>query len=357
MNQESKVLSPPGEEASLELNRKISVLKKAMIKEREEKAKELEEIENLKKKLSILEITLSEKESQNQMTWNDKERAEKELYRLRDLIRQSGNPSAVQGARKSVANLEQQNKKLLDEYYFLKQQNVDLKNMISALTQEHQEIQKQLGLKDVQLKKVKSEFKTLLNDALRQQKDLEKSVDDAKTSYTTMLEAQNTLKSDLEEASSNQKIIEDEWQVLNQELLMKQGNIASLNERLLKLSENEAALSSRLMEYKNELVEAEVYYQKHEVTKINQLANYPAVIILKHDHNGNFVLDVEERKAVNTFEVKTIEEIGMNQNSEKRFFIKFFHGQVFDFESANAEIIVKKMIMFLDKAKEEPEQG
>lgn len=351
MNKDT-VFSPPGEEISVELARKIAVLKKAMIKEREEKAKEAEEIEILKRNLSVLEITLSEKDSQNQIIYTEKEKAEKELYRLRDQIRQSGNSSLPQGARKSVANLEQQNKKLLDEYYFLKQQNVDLKNMISALSQEHEKIQKQINSKEKELGKVKSDLQGLLSESLKQQESLEKDLKDSKSAYVAMQETQEKLKIDLELATKKQKVIEDEWQVLNQQLLMKQGNIASLNERMLKLSENEAKLSSKLMDYKNELVEAEAYYQKHEVTKINQLNNHPAVIILKHDHNGNFIMEIEERKNHIKIEVENIEEIELNHHNDKRFFLRVSDGQTFDFESGKSETIVKKIKMFLQRIRD-----
>ena len=59
--QNSLPSSPPGEDITLETRRKIAVMKKALLKEREEKQKEFEELENMKKKLSILELTLSEK--------------------------------------------------------------------------------------------------------------------------------------------------------------------------------------------------------------------------------------------------------------------------------------------------------
>ena len=347
MSIKSGTFSPPGEDIIQDFNRKIAVLKKATIKEREEKQKEVEEIENLKKKLSILEMTLSEKESQIEIINTDKEKAEKELYKLRDQIRQSGNTGSFQGARKSVANLEQQNKKLLDEYYFLKQQNVDLKNMIAALTQEHTQIQKDIKAKDSILNKIKKDNSKMLDEAVSQKLVLENELKESKVTEGEVSEKQLKLIKDLEDAYSNQKEIEEEWNVLNQKLLMKQGAIAGLNERLLKLSENEASLSRKLMEYKDELAQAESYYQKHEIMKIAQMNNYPATIILKHDHLGSFVMEIEERKNKNTYEIQNIAEIALNQDNNKRFFIRFIDSQVLMFESNDSETQVSKMNNFL----------
>ena len=128
---------------------------------------------------------------------------------------------------------------------------------------------------------------------------------------------------------------------------MKQGAIAGLNERLLKLSENEASLSRKLMEYKDELAQAESYYQKHEIMKIAQMNNYPATIILKHDHLGSFVMEIEERKNKNTYEIQNIAEIALNQDNNKRFFIRFIDSQVLMFESNDSETQVSKMNNFL----------
>ena len=210
MSIKSGTFSPPGEDIIQDFNRKIAVLKKATIKEREEKQKEVEEIENLKKKLSILEMTLSEKESQIEIINTDKEKAEKELYKLRDQIRQSGNTGSFQGARKSVANLEQQNKKLLDEYYFLKQQNVDLKNMIAALTQEHTQIQKDIKAKDSILNKIKKDNSKMLDEAVSQKLVLENELKESKVTEGEVSEKQLKLIKDLEDAYSNQKEIEEE---------------------------------------------------------------------------------------------------------------------------------------------------
>ena len=63
-------------------------MKKAILKERDEKQKEAEEIENLKKKITVLDLTLSEKEGHTALLSKDKEKAEKDLLKLKDQIRQ-----------------------------------------------------------------------------------------------------------------------------------------------------------------------------------------------------------------------------------------------------------------------------
>lgn len=242
-----------GEEILQDLNRKIAVLKKAIVKDREEKQKDVEELENLKKRLSISELKLSERDSQIQMASKTKDDTEKELSNIKEQIRKSGNTTNPTNPKKNMPNLEQQNKKLLDEYYFLKQQNVDLKNMITALTQENVEMQKKITAKEEFVKKAKADADQKIAKFLKDLEKKEIEVRDAKNSYGLLLENRERLKATLDRNFVEQKNLGDEWEVLNKELLMKQGNIASLNERLLKLSENEALLSSKLMDYKNEL--------------------------------------------------------------------------------------------------------
>jgi coiled-coil domain-containing protein 40 len=248
-------MSKDQEDVIQNLNRKIAVMKKAILKEREEKFKETEEIESIKRKIAIINITLSEKDSQASMMNTEKEKIEKDLNKLKDQIRQFSNPS-TQGVKKTVASLEQQNKKLLDEYHFLKQQNIDLKNMILALSQEHEQIQKKIAEKDNYIKIIKQKSENTYKEALNQLESSQKDLSDAKKSSMMLSETQIKLTSDYAKILQEQKNLEEEQLILNQELLEKQGNIASLNQRLLKLSENEAALSSKLMDYKNELAEA-----------------------------------------------------------------------------------------------------
>ena len=344
-----------GEEIIQDLQRKISVMKKAILKERDEKQKEAEEIENLKKKITVLDLTLSEKEGHTALLSKDKEKAEKDLLKLKDQIRQYSGPQTAPGGKKSMASLEMQNKKLLDEYYFLKQQNVDLNNMITALTQEHEKIQSQITKKTEYVKKIKADHALKLKEKQKKKELLEKDLNDAKLSYNALAENSNKLKVEFEEVSLKLKNIEDEINGLSQELLIKQGNIASLNERLLRLSENEATLSAKLMDYKNELIEAEVYYQKHDVTKINSMINHPAVIIMKFDHNGNYVIEIEERKNKNVYDISSICEIAVFPNSDRRFFIRFCDNLVFDFEAGNNESVVNKLNFFVNRAKQEIE--
>ena len=123
--QNSGPITPPNEDVSQDTRRKIAVLKKAILKEREETQKEFEDIENLKKKLSILELTLSEKDSQIQIRNNEREKLEKELESLKEKSKQAGSPLLIPESQKSIASLKQENKKLLDEYYYIKQQNQD----------------------------------------------------------------------------------------------------------------------------------------------------------------------------------------------------------------------------------------
>lgn len=350
--QSSFTSSPPGEEVAQSLQRKVAVLKKALIKEREEKQKEFEEVEKMKKKLSILELTLSEKDSQIQMRNYEREQLEKELEKLIENSKQTS-PTLFQGSKKSVSTLEQQNKKFLEEFHYLRSQNADLKSKYSAITSQHQEIQKQISLKNNHLDKVSIELEQSLLEVKHQEEIASKELFTAKNMYLNISDNQNKLKNEISETLLKKKKLEDDIIFLSKELQSKQVQVARLNERLLKQSENEATLSSKLMQYKNELVEAESYYQKHEVMKLNNLNNHPAIIVLKHDHTGEYVIEIEERKNKTLDGINNVECIAKHPHTERRFYIRFVNGQVQEFESNETESIVGKMNFFLQKAKEE----
>ena len=349
--QNSLPSSPPGEDITLETRRKIAVMKKALLKEREEKQKEFEELENMKKKLSILELTLSEKDSQIQISNSEREILERDLKKLKENSKQISMVPLDQGSKKSVATLEQQNKKLLEEYNIIKQHNTELKTKFTNLSQQHQEIQKQITLKDNHLNSVMNELKESLADTIRQQEASEKDLSVYKNAYASLSDNQNKLKNEYNETALKQKQLEEEIIALNKDLQVKQNQIKRLNEKLMKQSENEATLSNKLMQYKNELVEAESYYQKHEATRLNSLNNQPAIIVLKHDHTGEYVIEIEERKNKLMYGISNIGSIAMHPHSDKRFFIRFIEGQVFEFEANDACAIVGKMNFFLTKAR------
>ena len=351
--QNSGPITPPNEDVSQDTRRKIAVLKKAILKEREETQKEFEDIENLKKKLSILELTLSEKDSQIQIRNNEREKLEKELESLKEKSKQAGSPLLIPESQKSIASLKQENKKLLDEYYYIKQQNQDLKTKFLGLTQQHQEIQKQIGLKDDHLKKVVNELQETYAEITRQHEIVEKDLKLSKNQFIILSDTQNRLKNELSETLEKQKSLEEEILNLHKELSAKKAQIAKLNERLLKQSENEAILSTKLMQYKNELVEAESYFQKHEAFKITNFMNVKVFIVLKRDHTGHYVLEIEERNNKVCFPVRNIELVALHPHSDKRFYIRMSEGQVIEFENLAAENIVGKINFFLDRAKDE----
>ncbi|OMJ82955.1 hypothetical protein SteCoe_16229 [Stentor coeruleus] len=336
---------PPNED----LMRKIVVLRKALQKESEDRQKEFDELESLKKKLSILELTLSEKDTQIQIISSERLHLEAEVEKLSQT---SNSSTPLQGINKSVATLEQQNKKLLDEYNLSKHQNIELKAKYDNLTQKQNEIKKQIMAKDGHLKSVLEELKINLEEATREKELIEKDLEISRSAYFTLSDSYNKLQNEYQENLEKQKNLGEEIINFTKELQAKQTQLSKLNERLLKQSENEAILSNRLMQYKNELAEAESYYQKHEVVKINSLNNTQAIIVLKHDHTGEYVIEIEERKDKMVYGIKSVENVGRHPHNERRFFIRMADNSVIEFESVNAESIVMKINFFLDKARE-----
>lgn len=337
---------PNGDDASLELRRKIAMLKKALVKEKEDKQKEFEELESLKKKLSLLELSLNEKDTQIEISNKEREKLEN---KLKDLLEKSDKPVTEIGA--SVSALEIQNKTLLEEFNVLQKKNSELKSKFESLNAQNTEIQNQLNLKDKHLQTVIDELTAQLSELKREEDQSLRELNNVKDSFSTLSDSYNKLTNEYFETEAHQKTLEEEIISFTKELQAKQLQLIRLNERLLKQSENEAILSDKLMQYKNELVEAESYYQKHEVTKINNSLNNPATLILKHDHTGEYVLEIEERNDKITYGISSIECIARHPHNDKKFFIRLGQGYTIEFESNECEGIVNKMNFFMDNAK------
>ena len=337
-----------------EIKRKISLLTKALVKEREENQKEAEEMETLKKILMASENSLAEKNSKILALNSEKEEKEIEVEKVKEQMRNMANQAPGKTAKITVASLEEQNKKLLDEYYTLKQQSTDLKNMKETLTIEYSDIKKQKKVKEKELEKVKVDSALLISQSQASLEKAEKELIEGKKSLVALQETQNSLLTQLESAKIDNSRLEQETEENNQRLLRIQGKISGLQQELLKLSENELALSEKLMEYKNELAEAETFYQKHEILKLSNNAAFPVSVVLKKDHNGSSVMEIEQegyKKVI--IDVWSISEVSLINNSQNRFTVKLNEPPDVVFESNKAPLIAEKFSRFISKSKQD----
>ena len=337
-----------------EIKRKISLLTKALVKEREENQKETEEMETLKRILISSENSLAEKNAKVLTLNAEKEEKEIELEKVKEQIRNVANQVPAKTAKITVASLEEQNKKLLDEYFTLKQQSTDLKNMKETLTIEYSDIKKQKKLKETELEKVKTDSALLISQSEAALEKAEKDLIDGKSSLAALQETQNSLITQLESAKITNTRLEQEIEENSQKLLRVQGKISGLQQQLLKLSENELGLSEKLMDYKNELAEAETYYQKHDMLKVSNNATFPVSVVLKKDHNGSSVMEIEQegfKKVV--VDVWNILEVLVITDSLSRFTVKFNEAPDIVFESNKAPLIAEKFNRFIAVTKQD----
>ena len=335
-----------------ETRKKIDLIKKALLKEREEKQKEFEELEKIKKQLSILELTLSEKDNQIEIFNNEREFLEKDLQKLKEKSNKTLIGSLDQGSQQNIKKFEKGKKQLLEELQIVKQKNTELKARFATLSQQCYQTEKQISLKDENLKKVIYELQDILAENIRQQELSEKELMASKNIHHSLSDTEIKLKNEIIETELKQKQLENDITLLNKELQDKQAQVMKLNEKLLKQSEHEAALYNKLMIYKNELANLEYLYQKHEATRLNSLNNYFATIILKRDHTGQYIIEIEERNHKLMYGINNVSCVSMHPHTDQRFYIRFADGQVFEYESDEASSIVVKMNYFIDKARD-----
>jgi chromosome segregation ATPase len=347
MERQNSLASPTTpDDPALELKRKVAMLNKALKKEQEDKQKEFEELEGLKKKLSLLELSLNEKDAQIEISNQERERLQNDLNYL---IERS--PKKVAPVVDSVANLEAENKTLLEEFNELTKKNKELKNKFEVLFSSNSEVKGQVELKEKHIHGVIEDLTSTLAELERQEEQVLRELEQSTSYYSSLSDSYNKMTNEFHENQSHKKQIEEEIISFTKELQIKQNQLLRLNERLLKQSENEAILSDKLMQYKNELVEAESYYQRHEVVKVNNSLNNPVVLILKHDHTGEYILEIEERNDKVVYGVTSVDCVARHPHNDRRFFIRINQGYTLEFESPNSESIVSKMTFFLENAK------
>ena len=108
--------------------KKLNLLKRAVINERDEKDREAKEARDIESRLGLLDLMLSEKvtfpqESQIQIlsieTQEIMQKLQQERAKRTDANRRAS-ISPIRGGKKSMLALEMENKKLLEEYHELK---------------------------------------------------------------------------------------------------------------------------------------------------------------------------------------------------------------------------------------------
>lgn len=187
---------------------------------------------------------------------------------------------------------------------------------------------------------------------------LQKELKDASQLNTSLIEKNFRLENRYEETLTNYRISKEEKFRLDLLLRQKQQESESLKLNLYKRGEETIRLTSKLMQYKTELKTTKKYYQKFMVVKINNIVNSPAKvsitqITLKRDHNGDFVIEIQEKIGVNLYDIRNIENIYKSSSNEKRFYITIIGEPApKEFEAAHAEAIIQSITDFITKIKE-----
>jgi chromosome segregation ATPase len=119
-----------------EERKKVMLLKKAIKTEREEKDRLLKSLSEFKDKLGVLECSMAEKDSKIKLLQYEKEDLEAEIIDEREKIKSlgMGGSNSPTPSSRSLSALEQQNKKLIEEYYHLKEINAKAEERIKAIT-------------------------------------------------------------------------------------------------------------------------------------------------------------------------------------------------------------------------------
>ena len=202
-----------------ELKKKIAVLRKAIFKERADNQTDLNEIEELQKKIEILDQILQEKDAQIESYQAEKKAIEEQLAGARG----KAQPAPLKPTKQNLELLEQHNKKLLEDYHFLKQENADLQRMHETLAAEYEQVRQASSSEDEGLRQTIEELNNTLAEALRQQETIEREIKDAQYSNTQLKATNERLDQELASLKDSHHAAEAEVERLEGALVLEAG--------------------------------------------------------------------------------------------------------------------------------------
>lgn len=123
--------------------------------------------------------------------------------------------------------------------------------------------------------------------------------------------------------------------------------VEALKDALSRHAETEALLANQIMELKNKLMESQSYFLRFDVMKIATLQNASARLTLRRMPAGTHVLDIESKGVISSYYDKMLENVALHPSKANRFIIKVVSESNKEFESVEAEAIVKAVRKFM----------
>ena len=106
-------------------------------------------------------------------------------------------------------------------------------------------------------------------------------------------------------------------------------------------------MANQIMELKNKLMESQSYFLRFDVVKVSTLQNSSARLTLRRMPAGTHVLDIEIKGSISTYYDKMLENVAQHPSKSNRFLIKVVNESNKEFESVEAEAIVKAVRKFM----------
>mmetsp|Transcript_11131 Transcript_11131/g.21878 ORF Transcript_11131/g.21878 Transcript_11131/m.21878 type:complete len:355 (-) Transcript_11131:4249-5313(-) len=330
-----------------EEKKKVSLLRKALKQEREEKLKQLQEAAD---KLNILECQIAEKNAKIEMLKFEKEDLAHEV-KLVSEVKEGDSPASPNGRPgRALEILEQQNKKLLEQVHSLLNDNARLHEKIQLLSKDKEMTDVQVNGRVSILQTQVEELEAHLASLTEEHEKLLQEHQELRSNSLSQHEQKTELEMKVSELKTHLDATLSQFASLQETIEEKELVISTLSQRLLKVSEANADLANKMMELKNDLIDAQVNYQCFDVIKCGRLLNSSAKLTIKRNFNGEPVVEWEVRGHKYIFKADAVDNVYMHPTREDRFCISILSEREKEFMSDQAQFIVKKLRDFLMRA-------
>jgi len=318
-------------------NKKIKVLKAALVEEHTMRAELEDEIDGLQSQCKSLEENLAEKENELIRVSKENEHLQDEiLFKNREignrrttLKQPMGNPSPpVLIKNELMLQLEYENKEHKSKNAELESLMLELQKHVSASEGTIYEIEKNYSK---HLKKLEDSILQLKEES--QKKDVEVmylkvEVLDQKQANCEMAAAKEQMQAQMDEKEKQTLKIKNEMFKYKEQTDISKQAIFELTKTLKKHEKESYELTDKLVIMKNELIENYACTDIFLVTKIGSLMNVPAKMTFykDKDYPHDYYLKIEDYEKSRKIRILDIESMRSNDKTQNRFYLQYREG-------------------------------
>jgi len=328
-------LQDKDEDETSALERKIKVLKSALVKERKARNDSDAEVKKLKDKVDGLNESLIEKETACAKFFNENEglrellRAEKS--RSDEVVKRTTSSSlSIFKLDKDTTELEGQLLQSQADKAFADKQVAILQDKIDKFQLERETNKLAKVNREDQAQQLRRKFEEDLEDTNKKLEDSNKRIGELQNDIRIVLGEKATAKAECNAIANAKSHVEEELaKVKRQEealilkLTDKEMIIADLQQTLLKKGEESALMAGKLVAFKNQLIDMQRETWEYKMTKKTKFKSSAATLRIRREGEDSFSIQLIDVSSERVFNILELQEVALLQNKNDHLVLNF----------------------------------